>query len=48
MPFFKSNPIYIGISRKMPPEKAQRLQAACDRLLKRGTLQKIVKKWIGK
>lgn len=45
VPFLKPDPIYLGLSRKLPDQTIQKLQAAFDRLERRKTMEKILKKW---
>lgn len=39
-------PVYFGVSKKTPEPIVQRLQAACDRLMKNGSFRKIEARWV--
>ena len=44
-PFFPRTPMYFGISRKMPSDKAARLQAAYDNLSRRQVFNTVLGNW---
>lgn len=48
LPFFKADPVYFGVSRKINPNTLEMLKKAYDDLDKGGELKKIILKWEGR
>jgi ABC-type amino acid transport substrate-binding protein len=46
LPFFPATTTYVGISRQMPIDRMDRLQAAYDRLAKAGKFREIFERWV--
>lgn len=46
LPFFKTHPVYFGVSRKISPEKMEKLQKAYRALEERGVIKDIIRRWI--
>ncbi len=41
-----SGPVYIGVSKKTPPDVLARLEAACEKLAGNGGFKRIVDRWV--
>lgn len=48
LPFFKTDPVYFGVSRKINPTTLEKLKKAYDDLDKSGELKKIIMRWEGR
>jgi hypothetical protein len=46
LPFFKTHPVYFGVSRKIGPGKMEKLQKAYRNLNERGVIKDIIRRWI--
>lgn len=47
VPFLPPNPVYFGVSRKLPEEERRRLRLAYEELSREGAFAAIVEKWRG-
>ena len=46
VPFFQTHPVYFGVSRKISPDKLEKLQRAYLSLEKKGVFNKIIRQWL--